>query len=106
VAIAPFVPMNMMAAPAGATHFNLVAGGSAVDFEAQTYVADTVKNGVQPIDTNATTAITLNTNVGAASTVPLFLVLGIQFYQQINSQLYILKNGAYNALALVDVNGV
>ena len=106
VAIAPFIPMNMIAAPAGATHFNLVAGGSAVDFEGEVYVAATTENGVQPIDSNATAAINLTVNVGAASTVPLFLVLGIQFYQEINGQLYILRNGAFNALALVDVSGV
>lgn len=105
VTVAPFIPINMIAAPAGATHFNLVSGGSAVDFEGQVYTADTVENGVLPIDATATAAITLASNVGAASTVPLFLVLGIQFFQQINGQLYLLKNGAYNALSIVDVNG-
>jgi hypothetical protein len=31
-------------------------------------------------------------------------VLGIEFYQEVNGQMYALKNGAYNALAVVIVD--
>jgi hypothetical protein len=106
VDIPSFVPINMIAAPAGATHFNLISGGSAVDFEDEVYAAATVENGILPIDGIATAAIALTSNVGAASTMPLFLVLGIVFYQEINGAKYILRNGSYNALAIVDVSGL
>jgi hypothetical protein len=43
--------------------------------------------------------------VTAASTKPLFLALGVEFYQEVNGQMYPLKNGAYNPLALVKVDG-
>ena len=49
--------------------------------------------------------INLANAVTPASTHPLFLVLGIEFYQEVNGQMYPLKNGAFNALALVKVNG-
>jgi hypothetical protein len=36
----------------------------------------------------------------------LFLALGVEFYQEVNGQMYALKNGAYNPLALVTVSGM
>ena len=50
--------------------------------------------------------INLNNNVTANSTHPLFLVLGVEFYQDVNGVKYPLKNGAYNALSIVKVSGV
>jgi hypothetical protein len=35
----------------------------------------------------------------------LFLSLGIEFFQEVNGKRYPLKNGAFNALALVEVSG-
>jgi len=48
----------------------------------------------------------MENNVTANSTHPLFLLLGIQFYQQVNGINYPLKNGSFNALKLVKVAGV
>jgi hypothetical protein len=33
------------------------------------------------------------------------LALGVEFYQEINGQMYPLKNGAFNPLAIVSVDG-
>ena len=51
-------------------------------------------------------AQTLDLPLTAASTHPILLVLGIEFVQQVNGKMYDLKNGAYNALAIVKVLGV
>jgi hypothetical protein len=56
-------------------------------------------------DGTATAVINLNNSVTANSTHPLFLVLGIEFYQDVNVK-YPLKNGAFNALSIVKVSGV
>ena len=40
------------------------------------------------------------------STKPLFLAVGLEFYQEINGQMYPLKNGAFNPLSLVQVSGL
>ena len=106
VSLAPFVPINMIAAPSGATHFKLVSAGASINFEDGSYNAATSASGVLPIDAVATAALDLANNVTAASTHPLFLVFGIGFYQQVNGQTYVLKNGAYNALSLVAISGV
>ncbi|WP_317127504.1 hypothetical protein [Chryseobacterium salivictor] len=58
-----------------------------------------------PIDTVLTTAVQLNNNLPENSVNPLFLVFGINFYQEVNGTFYELKNGAYNALQIVNVSG-
>ena len=103
--LAAFFPQNMIAAPGGTTHFKIISAGTEIDFENETFVSDTQATAVLPWDVNATAAINLVNAVTAASTHPLFLALGIEFYQQVNGQMYPLKNGAFNALALVKVDG-
>ncbi len=102
----PFVPINMVQAPSGATHFRISSGGAEVNFEAETYVVQTTQTAILPWDANATLAISHTNQVTAASTSPLFLALGIEFYQEVNGQMYPLKNGAYNPLGLVMVSGL
>ena len=105
VDIPAFVPIHMLAAPGGSTHYKIISAGVEVDFENETYVMDTQDTAIQPWDATATAAINLANAVSAASTHPLFLALGIEFYQEVNGQMYPLKNGAFNALALVQVSG-
>ena len=100
-----FVPLNMIAAPGGTTHFKIVSAGAEVDFENENFVVDSKETGILPWDANATAVINQVNAVTANSAHPLFLALGIQFYQQVNGQMYPLKNGAFNALALVKVDG-
>ncbi len=104
VSVPAFVPLNMIAAPGGSTHFKIVSAGTEVDFENETFVVATSETAVLPWDTTATALINLSNAVTANSTHPLFLALGIEFYQEVNGQMYPLKNGAYNALALVKVD--
>jgi len=106
VDIAPFIPANMIAAPSGTTHFKIISAGSEVDFEAETFVEAHTETAILPWDNVATVAISQENAVTAASTKPLFLALGVEFYQEVNGQMYPLKNGAYNPLALVTVSGL
>jgi hypothetical protein len=106
VDIPAFIPANMIAAPGGTTHFKISSAGAEVDFENETYVVDSNSSNILPWDAIATAVINLANAVTANSTHPLFLALGIEFYQEINAVQYPLKNGAYNALSLVKVSGV
>ena len=76
-----------------------------VDFENETFVVDNQATAILPWDANPTAVINLANAVTANSTHPLFLMLGIEFYQQVNGQMYPLKNGAFNALAIAEVDG-
>lgn len=104
VDIASFIPANMIAAPSGTTHFKIISGGAEVDFEAETYVVATSETAILPWDGTATASISQTNAVTANSTKPLFLALGIEFYQEINGQMYPLKNGAFNPLSIAKVD--
>jgi hypothetical protein len=104
ITVPPFVPANMIAAPAGATHFKLVAAGMLIDFEQQRYEIRQTETAELLLDPVLTDAITLQHLLPANSTQPLFLAMGIQFFQFVNGGLYPLKNGAFNSLTLVEVD--
>ena len=106
VDIAPFVPANMIAAPSGTTHFKIISAGAEIDFEAETFIEAHSETAILPWDATPTIAIAQTNAVTAASTKPLFLALGIEFYQEVNGQMYSLKNGAFNPLALIEVSGL
>ena len=104
VDLASFIPANMIAAPSGTTHFKIISGGAEVDFETETFVVSSSETAILPWDNTATAVINQVNAVTPASTKPLFLALGIEFYQQVNGQMYPLKNGAFNPLAVVKVD--
>lgn len=106
VDIPEFIPQNTIAAPKGATHFKFVSAGAEVDFENGVFNLATSESPEIVIGPQAEAAINLNNALPAGSVSPLFLVFGVEFYQQVNGSFYPLKNGAYNALSLVTVNGV
>ena len=106
IALPAFVPATQMAAPAEATHFQLLAGRAEIDFEAESFTNDTYSSAMLPLSSASAGPLEIEFTVTAGSTKPLFLVLGVAFYQQVNGQHYSLKNGAYNALAMVKVSGV
>jgi hypothetical protein len=106
IALAPFVPSVMIAAPGGTTHFRIFGAGAEVDFDLGTSVSQVSDSGILPWDNVATTSITLSHTLTANSTHPLFAVLGIEFLQEVNGVQYRLKNGAFNAMAIVKVSAV
>jgi hypothetical protein len=105
VSMAPFIPINMIAAPPGATHFVISCAGSEIDFEAQQFVNGVASSGELILDGTQTAVLNLSVNISANSTRPIFLALGIEFFQKVGGVSYSLNNGTYNALALVAVSG-
>jgi len=101
-----YIPTTMVAAPSGTTHYKIVSAGAEVDFENETFIVDSKQSALLAWDGTATAVLNLSNAVTANSTHPLFLVLGIEFFQDVNVVKYPLKNGAYNALTIVKVDGV
>lgn len=104
VSIPSFVPIHMIAAPAGTTHYKIVSAGAAIDFENETSVVDGQSTAQMAWDDVATAVIDLTNTVTVNSSFPLVLALGIEFFQEVNGVKYPLKNGVFNALALVKVD--
>jgi hypothetical protein len=106
VDLASFTPSNMIAAASGTTHFKIISAGAEVDFEAESFVASNSETAILPWDVTPTVAISQTNMITPNSTKPLFLALGVEFYQEVNGTMYPLKNGSYNPLALVQVSGL
>jgi hypothetical protein len=104
--IAPFVPATMIAAPQGATHFRIYAGGAAINFESSTIESGMDDGGNLPINNQLTAAINLSIALSANSTVPLFIGMAVEFLQEVNTVFYPMKNGSFNAMSFVKVEGV
>lgn len=104
VTVPPFAPGTMIKAPAGATHFRLISGGAEVSFETGNFLTNLASTLPLPINNADTASLTLESLVTPNTREPLFLAFGIEFYQQVNGQFYSLNNGAFNGLALVQVN--
>ncbi|PZX20139.1 hypothetical protein LX69_00593 [Breznakibacter xylanolyticus] len=106
VTIPAFSPDSAIVAPEGATHFRFISAGASIDFEGNVFEAVTSQTGELSLSDGNIAAVTLTNTLTANSTHPLFLVLGIEFYQMVNGVSYSLKNGRYNALSLVSVSGL
>ncbi|SNR48605.1 hypothetical protein SAMN06265371_103459 [Lutibacter agarilyticus] len=106
VSIAAFAPSIRVAAPTGTTHFKMVMGAAEIDFSAETSTFESDETAVLPYDSTLGAAIDLTATITANSTLPVIQVLGIEFYQEVNGEMYPLKNGSYNALSVTDINTV
>ncbi|MFN3754539.1 hypothetical protein [Flavobacterium sp.] len=104
--IPAYVPTEMIMAPDGATHYKIISGGAELDFVNRTFVVDTNESAVLPWNGLPTVALNHSHQVTAASTHPLFLVLCLAFYQEVNGEMYALQDGSYNSSAVVKVSKV
>ncbi len=104
LSLTAFSPVVRIAAPAGTTHFKVVMGATELDFANETSTFENDETAILPYTAVDTAPIDLTAALTANSTLPVVQVLGIEFYQEVNGQMYALKNGAYNALAVVTVD--
>lgn len=107
VNIPAFIPADNIVAPAGATHCKFHSAGTEINFDSGQYVSKLTESAAIPVGDNlATAAIHFQHDLTAGSINPLFLLLGTRFYQEVNGKLYLLKNKAFNALAITDADSV
>lgn len=97
-----------VAAPTGATHYELLFGVASMNFDTKTYRSATVASplGILPLSgavrTNVSQVATLPTAPTADDLV--LGVVGMNYYQQINGKYYPLNNNASNPLAVQYTN--
>ncbi len=102
ISINGLVPMLNVTAPTGTTHVELVSALGTVDFEAGSYAAEYSNSVNLPYDMMATD-VTLTPAALPGGKGPMFYLLHIAFFQQVNKIQYPLNNGGYNALSIIDV---
>lgn len=96
------VPINELNAPSGATHMTLRSAWAKVDFA--TGDTDVQESNVENllIDGTSTDVILTPAATPSGSGTDLYLLM-IEFFQEVNGVQYTLKNGAYNALSIIEV---
>lgn len=100
------VPAQSIAAPGGTSHYRLLLAASVVDFENNQFTTESASSALLAWDGSNSAALALTATLPANSVAPIFLALGIEFLQEVNGQSYSLKNGAFNAMALVKISGL
>lgn len=96
-----FVPLNEVSAPAGATHITLRGAWAKIDFA--TGEADVQETNAVNLLLDATSSnVVLTPAAAAAGTGNDLFLLMLEFFQEVNGAQYVLKNGAYNALSIVE----
>ena len=97
-------PATDIAAPQGATHYELVFAASSLDMEMLSFTNATVAAplGVQPLNGVAQNNLSAVAAFPAAPAAAELVVgvVGINFYQQINGKFYSLNNNSTNPLAI------
>jgi len=104
VSIPEFVPRIRIQASPEASHFQIVAVATAIDFETGKYEYAVQETASLSWDRNTTSPISMELQLPADSKLPIMVALGINFEQAINSKMYPLNSATYNAAAIVEVN--
>ena len=81
VDVPSFVPLNMVSAPSGTSHYKIISAGAEINFEEETFVVQASETAILPWDNTPSDPVNQVNHLTAASVSPLFLALGIKFYQ-------------------------
>jgi hypothetical protein len=102
ITIAGLVPTLDLIYPEGATHVSFT--GTYANINYATGIADVKLTNVQNLPiTGTSSAITLTPTAVPTGTGAKIFLLKIEFFQLVNAVQYSLKNGAYNALKIIEV---
>ncbi|MBK1440728.1 hypothetical protein JHJ32_12075 [Parapedobacter sp. ISTM3] len=108
--IPSLVPSLTIGAPKGATHFQFNFGAAVIDFdtegEGNGSAIAMAESGTGLLTAETFAPTTLTAAIPAASELPLFVLFGISFYQEVNGKLYPLNNGAYNPVDIIRIDVV
>ena len=103
VEIPAFSPL-LLEKPQNATHLRLTIGGAAIDFGNER-ISNAYVSGEHLLITKAPFAPqSLEVNVEAGSTHPLFMVMGIEFFELLHGRMTSFRNRAYDAVQVLAVS--
>lgn len=104
ITVPGFVPSESMATPQGATHMKLLGAVSEMDFETDEFTFNSAFSEPLAIGTEAVEEQELSLSFNENATGEVVVAFGIEFYQEVNGEMYAIKNGAFNCLSLVKVD--
>ena len=101
VVIADLVPQMDIVWPQGTTHVQFTCGFAGIDFVSGDKDLQMSTPVNLPVDSVMTTVVLTPASAPTVSGTNLYL-LKVEFFQEINGVQYTLKNGAYNALRVIE----
>src|SRR5690606_20672062 len=108
--IPAMVPTLSIAAPQGATHFQLNLGAAIVDLdtegEGNGSAIAMAESEIGLLKEDVPVSIALNVDIPVGTDLPLFVLFGVSFYQEVNGKQYPLNNGAYNPVDFIKIDVV
>ncbi len=102
-----FIPEEELPQVEGATHARFILATAAVDFGNQNYEVDVVDGADVDLSAYEKIAdIQINSAISADSPHPVFIVIGVEYYQEVNGHMYPLNTKVFNPMAMVEVDKV
>lgn len=95
--------LDLIIAPQGATHYRFIASATEIDFQNNTYNTKTSYSDELEYNEIVVPTFTLENEINANSDATIALAVAIEFYQEVNTVLYPLKNGSFNCANLFDI---
>lgn len=105
VYVPTFNPSASLRTPSGATHLRFTACGVSADFESGVYESALVHSSEISLEKPIPGPISLSAKIPGAPSRPIFLALCLEFLQETNGEMSVLMDQAYNAMAIVKVDG-
>lgn len=106
IEVSSFTPKHSLIMPDGATHFRFISAAADVNFEEDSSNLVMSSSEEIPLGAEIVDGITLSNVLNGVGLMPIFLVFGIEFLQEVNGDYYPLKSGSYNSLSIVAIDGV
>lgn len=104
IALPGFDPAELIVSPVGAIHARIIAGGAEVDFAAKDFTGKAQRSDYFELGHNEQAQIELVLQLTENTVQPIFVALGIEFFQDVNGVKYSLNNGTFNGLSLIVVD--
>lgn len=96
-----FVPALSMTAPAATTHFQIVTAAAEFNFHKKEFHRSETRSDELPLNLMKTEPITLEISISKPSTLAFIHVLAIEFYQEVNGRMYILRENTKSAIGVI-----
>jgi len=88
----------------GSNVVRFTVGLAAMDFENNEFEVDVVQSDAVTISSTDPVAVNITSSVSANSTFPVFVVLGAEYYQEVNGEFYLINSQVSRALAMVAID--
>uniref|UniRef100_UPI0021CB2056 hypothetical protein n=1 Tax=Carboxylicivirga litoralis TaxID=2816963 RepID=UPI0021CB2056 len=106
LAIDAFNPSEEIPQVEGATHVRFILATAAVDFGNQSYEVDVKDSADVELSALEQAAINLDSAISADLPHPVFIVVGVEYHQEVNGHMYPIQTKTHNPMAIVEVDKV